>query len=48
MDGLKMISNYDIHFDEHLHLEGELTEQEREDEILRRADEYCDELGLFQ
>ena len=35
-----MISNYDIHFDEHL------IDDDNEEYELSKADEYCDELGL--
>jgi hypothetical protein len=41
-----MISNYDIHFDEHLDNDWSLSSDELEDLELSKADEYCDEQGV--
>lgn len=43
-----MISNYEIHFDEHLENENLPTSEEIEIMELMRADDYCDELGIFE
>ena len=43
---MNMISNYDIHFEENLNNDWQLSSDELEHLELCKADEYCDELGL--